>query len=705
MKIDKNTVWFVASCKAPNIISYSDDTPEYIKDWFKEHRPNLALSDEIDKKEPIIPFNMRRWPNPDELQDDVLYFYVTINNYRDTKRFIGTSRYWKISYTVKFPCSFIEETKDKEVNLGVHDIIQYSPAEKWKRKNYRRVKLSKWLDNNYDYARADESSIGECDTLIISRPHNWQFAAENIKHNQLIFDRSDYWVGDGVEEETDLIKVADIVINSTDFLYQDSLKYNKNSYLIYNGSTVREYKKLPKIDKYVYLGRSGNKIDWEWMNSLDLPVDVYGEIKTDIPSYDNITIKGYKTEEELTEVLSQYKAGLVAFNTRDFNRGMLPIKIFNYLDARIEIMTHNCPEADNYLKYHKDEPHDWNTRFEGFRQFIDKKIKMDDIVRVEKTNDNFKISWKMTDACNYRCPYCYMKEAVAKQKHTPQEDVERIASRIDKLIEVQANGRGVMLHLIGGEICLYDLISVLDKIKSEQLKSVIFATNFSKDLEYWEKLSDYCHKRDVKPIIIASFHLTECNHEEFVSKAINLGVHVKAVINVDNIETYRPYFDRLVKNGNAVEVTVERDNENSAKKLTEEQLHYVSMLNSRLLRKQVYFRVTLKSGRVISYPSNISFINSIDVGGFDPEGFVCTAGLTGIRIAQDGSLRRAGCRHASVSQNRLGSILDDDVWDKLPKEPWICKTTEAGKDGILVHKMCTCFGNASMWRKQDVKEC
>lgn len=705
MRIDKNSVWFVASCKAPNIISYSDDTPDYIRDWFKEHRPKLSISDEIDKKEPTIPFNMERWPTPDELQDDVLYFYVTANNYRDTKRFIGSYRYWKMSYTVKFPCGFVEETEDREVNLGVHDIIQYSPIENWEKKNYRRVKLSKWLGNNYDYARADEFSIGECDTLIISRPHNWQFVAESIKHNQLIFDRSDYWAGDGIEEETSLIKAADIVINSTDFLYQDSLKYNKNCYLIYNGSTVRDYKKLPKIDRYVYIGRSGNKIDWEWMNSLDLPVDVYGEIETDLPKYDNITIKGYKTEEELTEVLSQYKAGLVAFNTRDFNRGMLPIKIFNYLDAGLEVITHNCPEADNYLKYHKDEPHDWNTRFEGFRQFIDKKIKMDDIVRVEKTNDNFKISWKMTDACNYRCPYCYMKEAVAKQKHTPQEDVERIASRIDKLIEVQANGKDVMLHLIGGEICLYDLISVLDKIKSKQLKSVIFATNFSKDLGYWNKLSDYCRKRDINPIIIASFHLTECNHEEFVDKAMKLGVHVKAVVNADNIETYRLYFDRLVKNGNAVEVTVERDNENSAKKLTEEQLHYVSMLNSRLLRKQVYFKVTLKNGRVISYPSNISFINSIDVGGFDPEGFVCTAGLNGIRIAQDGSLRRAGCRHASVSQNRLGSIFDDDIWDKLPKEPWICKTREAGKDGILVHKMCTCFGNASMWRKEDVREC
>ena len=96
MRIDKNTVWFVASCKAPNIISFSDDTPDYIKDWFKEHRPNLALSDE-ESKDPLIPLNMERWPTPDELQDDVIYFYFTNTNYRNTVRFVEGNKDWIIS--------------------------------------------------------------------------------------------------------------------------------------------------------------------------------------------------------------------------------------------------------------------------------------------------------------------------------------------------------------------------------------------------------------------------------------------------------------------------------------------------------------------------------------------------------------------------------------------------------------------------------
>lgn len=330
-------------------------------------------------------------------------------------------------------------------------------------------------------------------------------------------------------------------------------------------------------------------------------------------------------------------------------------------------------------------------------------IKMDDIIRVEKLHRSFKISWKMTDACNYRCPYCYMKDAVAKQKHTPQEFVEKIASRLDKLIEVQSKGRPINLHLIGGEICLYDLVPVIDKIRSKQLKSIILATNFSAKDDYWQRLTDYCIRRNITPNIISSFHLSQCDKDDFVRKAIKFKTHVKAVVNSENIDTYRPYFDKLLENGNRVEVTVERDNQNKCIRLTEEQQGYIDSLNNELLKHQTYFNVYLKNGDVVTFPSNISFINSIDVGGFDPDGFICTAGIDGIRIAQDGSVRRAGCRHASVSQNRLGNILDDDIWDKLPKEPWVCKTIEAGKDGILVHKMCTCFGNASMWRQESVE--
>ena len=326
-------------------------------------------------------------------------------------------------------------------------------------------------------------------------------------------------------------------------------------------------------------------------------------------------------------------------------------------------------------------------------------IKMDDIIKVEKLHKCFKISWKMTDACNYRCPYCYMKDAVAKQNHTPQDFVEKIASRIDRLIEVQSKGRSVNLHLIGGEICLYDLVPVIDKIKSKQLKSIILATNFSAKDDYWQRLTDYLRQRNVTPNIISSFHLSQCDKNEFVRKAIKFNTHVKAVVNSENLDTYRPYFDELLDNGNCVEVTVERDDQNKCVPLTEEQQCYIDFLNKELLKHQTYFNVYLKNGDVITFPSNISFIDSIDIGGFDPDGWVCTAGIDGIRINQKGDVQRAGCRHSSI--NKIGNIFDDNIYDKLPKHNFICRTKETDSKGVFKHKFCTCFGNSSMWRGEE----
>lgn len=322
------------------------------------------------------------------------------------------------------------------------------------------------------------------------------------------------------------------------------------------------------------------------------------------------------------------------------------------------------------------------------------RIKMDDIVSVEKKHIFFKVSWKMTNSCNYRCPYCYMAKAVAKgDNHTSEETVLKIASKIDDITSIQAKGRTVQLHLIGGEVSQYNLINVLDKIK--KVRKLIIVTNFSAPTDYWLNLKSYCKKRKIQPNIIASFHLTQCDHEGFIEKAIKVHASVKSVINPDNINEYKPYFEKLKKNNIRIEITVERDSENSCKQFIDKEIQdYVDTVNDTLVKKDVYFNVKTKDGKVIPFGTNISFINSIDIGGFDPEGFLCTAGLDDIRILPDGRLQRAGCRHASIL-NDIGNILGEYT---LPTKPIICHTTEADKNGLQRHRMCTCFCNTNMYR-------
>lgn len=326
-------------------------------------------------------------------------------------------------------------------------------------------------------------------------------------------------------------------------------------------------------------------------------------------------------------------------------------------------------------------------------------LKMDDILLVEKPVNNFRISWKMTNWCNYRCKYCYMSSQVrAAQKQDSLEFLKSISSKIDRLIELSAKGRKVVLHLIGGEVGYYDLISVLDEIKSPQLKAVIIPTNFSNSIDYWRKLKDYCHNRDIRCNIVASLHLTECNIDEFVDKCKKLDVHVKCVISPENVKQYRPILDDLLANGNVVEPTIERyDNNKCRQDFEEDDWNWILHLNDELAKRHTYYIVTTKDGQRHKYGSNIAFINDIDIGGFDPNGWMCSCGEDNLRIDQIGRLLRGGCRHCYI--HPLGSLFDESTYEKLPLKPWICNTNEEDDKGIAKLKLCTAFSNATIWRE------
>ena len=91
------------------------------------------------------------------------------------------------------------------------------------------------------------------------------FELDKIKC-KIIYDRSDYWNyldnNRNHECENELLKRADLVINSSKFLYEDSLKYNKNCLLIENGTNDYIVPHSNDEKSVVYIGRS-RKIDFD----------------------------------------------------------------------------------------------------------------------------------------------------------------------------------------------------------------------------------------------------------------------------------------------------------------------------------------------------------------------------------------------------------------------------------------------------------
>lgn len=338
------------------------------------------------------------------------------------------------------------------------------------------------------------------------------------------------------------------------------------------------------------------------------------------------------------------------------------------------------------------------------------KFNLSEVYYTERGEKNlFKISWKMTDWCPYHCSYCYMSNAVAaakaKKDNPTQEMVEEIASKFDRYVETHADpDADVVLHLIGGEVSVFNLIGILDKIK--RLKKISLATNFYREQSYWEELKAYCGSRKIGFGISSSFHLEMLNEKQrwnFCEKLKAINGQMKAVVRNENIEVYRPYFDFVMENNLGLEITFERDGNNRGTTLSPENQKYIDTIRDYQFERREkkgfkpHYIAHLKDGRVFNYSSNIALLNNTNDGILDYSGFYCNAGENNVRINQKGQLLRSACRICSTYM-KIGNILDESSW--IPREklkPFICDCNFEDLKGQKKLKGCTCFNNTEMW--------
>lgn len=338
------------------------------------------------------------------------------------------------------------------------------------------------------------------------------------------------------------------------------------------------------------------------------------------------------------------------------------------------------------------------------------KFSFEDIAYLERGPKNqFKISWKMTDYCPYSCSYCYMSNAVqaakAKNDNPSQEFVEKIASKIDKYLETHAKPNvRVELHLIGGEVSIFDLIGLLNQISRVNRLNIV--TNLYRSKEYWAALKQYLDRRGIELRMSASFHLPMLSEEkrlEFIEKANLLKAQVKAVVNNENLQEYYKYFIKIMELKLPLEITVERKGDNKSVTLSEENQklidgirEYQAELMSGKDRKP-YYIAHLKDGRILPYTSNISLINNLEEHSLDLTGYFCNAGINNVRINQKGQILRSACRLCSAYMF-MGNLLDESTW--VPKSeilPFICDCNIRDKTGRKAFKGCVAFCNTEMW--------
>lgn len=156
------------------------------------------------------------------------------------------------------------------------------------------------------------------------------------------------------------------------------------------------------------------------------------------------------------------------------------------------------------------------------------------ITAIKNLDDyNGVIKWRVTHNCNFSCSYCIQKYCVSQPEvwGTLEEDEARCleaSSDVSRIMdEMQATS--IKLDIIGGEVTLFDLETLISKITSTKLKKVYIITNLHKSVEYFESLANALKARDCTLEICASWHAEYLTFDVYCEKLL-------ALKEIDNIK-------------------------------------------------------------------------------------------------------------------------------------------------------------------------
>jgi hypothetical protein len=169
----------------------------------------------------------------------------------------------------------------------------------------------------------------------------------------------------------ELIKMSDLVLNTTEYLYDLSKKINGNSYYITNGNNFELLSKIWKEPTEISLPIQGGKTigylggirDWIDFDLLEYIIKRKSDVNflfigTVLPTakkemdkirtYKNVLWINYIQPDNLSSYLSLFDAGLIPFKTTEFFKCVFPNKFFEYLASGIPVISTGLPELEKY---------------------------------------------------------------------------------------------------------------------------------------------------------------------------------------------------------------------------------------------------------------------------------------------------------------------------------------------------------------------
>lgn len=173
------------------------------------------------------------------------------------------------------------------------------------------------------------------------------------------------------------------------------------------------------------------------------------------------------------------------------------------------------------------------------------------------------IKWRLTTACNLKCPYCIQNGGMTD--HNARIDYDKILNVAKEINEVilRRPETSFQLNLIGGEVTLCDLKNVMKKITSPNLKLLNITTNFTRSIDYFKELADYLHSKGIKLNVTASWHERAHSLEQFIKKAeivasYTNGFSAEMVSHKNNQDKVHEFVEKMGKTGLKFSIDIDR---------------------------------------------------------------------------------------------------------------------------------------------------
>lgn len=164
------------------------------------------------------------------------------------------------------------------------------------------------------------------------------------------------------------VSLSDVVLNTSDRLFETACGINPHSYLVPNGCDYEYFCQATSGSLPIpadlagitgpiigYIGVVATWVDLELIDRLaaEFPncnVVVVGPLYnvSNVPQRSNIHWLGFKPYEELASYAQRFNVGLIPFIQSNMTESVNPIKMWEYMAAGVPVVTTAIPEASKY---------------------------------------------------------------------------------------------------------------------------------------------------------------------------------------------------------------------------------------------------------------------------------------------------------------------------------------------------------------------